>query len=286
MSIKFSIIIPVYNVERYLVQCLESIISQSIQDYEVILVDDGSTDSSPSICDNYANRSNKFRVLHKKNEGVSVARNIGLSIASGEYVCFVDSDDWLEPNYLSTLDNVSGEADLIYFSFAQHCEDKFIAGFQLDKFKSIHRKELENYIIHLNKNLLHINFYGYTWNKMFKRNIIENNGIRFVPGLSVSEDEIFTNDYLIHSHSLLALNNCIYNYRWKTNGLTFKVNDFREYKLLIERTLSFSKTLENDTASIFFRRKALGFLEQGIILSNFKWRYLIKEMMMLNKEFH
>jgi glycosyltransferase involved in cell wall biosynthesis len=98
-----SIIIPVYNVEQYLAQCLDSIISQTYTDFEVILVDDGSFDSSPEICDTYVKTDSRVKVIHQKNTGVSAARNIGISVASGEWIAFIDSDDFVEPDYIEYL---------------------------------------------------------------------------------------------------------------------------------------------------------------------------------------
>lgn len=98
-----SVIIPVYNARDYLKRCLDSVLNQDFTDFEVILVDDGSTDESGGICDEYAERDSRITVYHKKNEGASLARKYGLERAGGEYVTFVDSDDWVAPNYLSTL---------------------------------------------------------------------------------------------------------------------------------------------------------------------------------------
>ena len=93
---KISIIVPVYNVEQYLAECIESIKDQSLTDIEIILVDDGSPDNSGAICDDYARKDDRIRVIHKKNGGLSSARNAGLEVAIGEYIGFVDSDDWVE----------------------------------------------------------------------------------------------------------------------------------------------------------------------------------------------
>ena len=98
-----SIIIPVYNAENYLRRCIESVLSQSFTDFELILMDDGSKDKSPQICDEYASQDTRVQVIHKANGGVSAARNDGLDIAKGEYVTFIDSDDWVEREYLQSL---------------------------------------------------------------------------------------------------------------------------------------------------------------------------------------
>ena len=126
-----SVILPVYNVEKYLKRCLESILVQSWNDYEIILVDDGSTDSSAQICDLYAEKYEMIRVIHKENKGLSDTRNRGIEEASGEYVYFPDSDDWLEPNTFSELSDVIEELtyDIISFNreFVTSEEDKLIS---------------------------------------------------------------------------------------------------------------------------------------------------------------
>ena len=102
-GIKVSIIVPVYNVEKYLEKCLDSIVKQTYENIEIILVDDGSTDKSGTILDQYAEMDNRISVIHKKNEGVSTARNTGIEAARGEYICFADADDYLMPDYVEYL---------------------------------------------------------------------------------------------------------------------------------------------------------------------------------------
>lgn len=106
---KISVIVPVYNTENYLAECIQSILAQSFTDFELILVDDGSTDSSPEICDEYCKKDSRIRVLHKKNGGVSTARNMALDVALGEYICFIDSDDSVGIDYLKNLAPVEDE---------------------------------------------------------------------------------------------------------------------------------------------------------------------------------
>ena len=100
-----SVIVPVYNVEKYLNKCIDSIINQTYKNLEIILVDDGSQDSSGKICDEYTKKDNRIKVIHKENGGVSSARNIGLNNATGEWIAFIDADDWVDEEYLQTLFN-------------------------------------------------------------------------------------------------------------------------------------------------------------------------------------
>ena len=117
---KVSVIVPVYNTGKYLSECIESVLKQSFKDFEIILVDDGSKDDSPCICDEYANRDKRITVIHKENEGLSMARNDGLALAKGDFVCFLDSDDfWLGDNSLSSLVDFANEQnnDFSYIEF-------------------------------------------------------------------------------------------------------------------------------------------------------------------------
>ena len=123
-----SIIVPVYNSEKYLDACIDSILSQSFRDFELILVDDGSKDSSAQICDEYASQDTRVRVIHKANGGVSAARNDGLDIAKGEYITFIDSDDWVERESLSTISNYR-DYDIVFFSHRLVYEGGYISEF-------------------------------------------------------------------------------------------------------------------------------------------------------------
>ena len=124
-TLTISVIVPIYNVERYLPACLESIVQQFIEDYEAILVNDGSTDSSGVICDEYAAKHPQFRVIHQENQGVASARNRGVSEARGEYILFLDSDDFLVPNSMSGLLDLANknELDVLGFSLINVTDD-------------------------------------------------------------------------------------------------------------------------------------------------------------------
>ena len=116
---KVSIIVPVYNVEKYLNRCIQSLLNQTLKDIEIIMVDDGSPDRCPQMCDNYAKKDNRIKVIHKQNAGLGYARNSGLEIATGEYIAFVDSDDFVNSQMYETLYNnaVSTKADVVYSGF-------------------------------------------------------------------------------------------------------------------------------------------------------------------------
>lgn len=268
MQPRISIIIPVYNVEKYICQCLDSILAQTFQNYEVILVDDGSSDSSPAICDKYVQNDNRFRVIHQKNQGVSVARNNGIEICSGEFISFVDSDDWLEPLYISTLMEQSEDSDLVFFSHIVHSEDGLKAEYHLEDKTIYNEDDKEKYIIHMFDNLIGIDFYGFTWNKLFKREIILDHCIRFVSGLNLYEDEIFTHDYIQYAKKIRSISTSLYNYNWKVGGLSFSKKESWQYFKLAEKTDEFAHSLSNNIAISFFKKRAEDMLLIGLNASD------------------
>ena len=233
---QISIIVPVYNSEKYLDACIDSILSQSFRDFELILVDDGSKDSSAQICDEYASQDTRVRVIHKANGGVSAARNDGLDIAKGEYITFIDSDDWVEREYLETLSNYR-DYDIVFFSHRVIYEDGYISEFLFEA-KEGDKQNLWKIVADLKKNNTDWNFFGYTWNKMLRRDIIEKYKIRFIEGLRISEDEVYTLDYCTHAKSIKVFPLCLYNYRVLGNGLTATKNSADEYKKLAESYLA------------------------------------------------
>ena len=240
-----SIIIPVYNAENYLRRCIDSVLSQSFTDFELILVDDGSKDKSPQICDEYASQDTRVRVIHKANGGVSAARNDGLDIAKGEYITFIDSDDWVEREYLETLSNYR-DYDIVFFSHRLIYEDGYISEFLFEA-KEGDKQNIWEIVASLRKNAVGSNFYGYTWNKMFRRDIIEKYKIRFIEGLRISEDEVYTLDYCTHAKSIKVLPLCLYNYRILGTGLTATKNSADEYKKLADSYLAILNRENNNS---------------------------------------
>lgn len=175
---KISVIVPIYKVEQYLVQCIESILSQTYHEMEVILVDDGSPDNCPQICDDYAIKDNRVIVIHQENGGLSDARNAGLNIARGEYISFVDSDDWLMPKMYETLVGLIEEssADIAvcnYYSF-----DGNLSTTSNSTNEIITLKRTEEFFHHIIEPNPVLKFE--VWNKLFRRNVIGD--IRFKKG--------------------------------------------------------------------------------------------------------
>ena len=210
-----SIVIPVYNVEKYLPQCLDSVLSQTYTNYEVILVDDGSPDGSGAICDAYAQKDSRFRVIHQKNAGVSAARNNGIEQAAGEWVTFIDSDDWVEPNYLSNfrLDESNG-IDLIIqgLEYYDHRDGHF---FNSWLFKDCVLKK-QNFRLGFAENrLMEV---GFPYGKAYCKKLLIDNDLRFDSRISFHEDHIFVLDYYMLCNTIRLVDATDYKYRCYHTG--------------------------------------------------------------------
>lgn len=227
---KISVIVPVYNVEPYLRKCIDSILNQSFTDFELILVDDGSTDRSGAICDEYVQMDARVRVFHTPNQGVSAARNWGLDQALGEWITFVDSDDWVEERYLSCFFQTElgpkaiAYQNIIYDYTAYRRENKLAFSYDDVSFDA-------SGIIHA------ISRYRvlsdcFIAAKMFNKEVIRQYGIRFCEDISLAEDMIFVRHYFyyveeVHLHSLAA-----YHYMQRPSSLTNSYHSSEEQILI------------------------------------------------------
>lgn len=210
---KISVIIPIYNAESFLNECLVSIQEQTFSDYEAWLIDDGSTDNSGTICDNFAANNKLFHVIHKKNGGVSSARNAGLEKVNGEWICFIDADDTVEKEYLSTL-----------YQFANMQKDiLIIQGFKtflpdntyIDKrFTNQLYNSSEVYKTFQD---LNINRCGYPFGKLYNAEIIRHHHLRFVESIHYAEDVMFMLTYLTHCSAIQTVEGMNYNYYIRKN---------------------------------------------------------------------
>ena len=261
---KVSIIVPVYNVEKYLIHLLESILSQTFADWECILVDDGSKDKSGAICDEYAARDNRFIVVHKQNGGVSSARNQGVGMCSAEWCCFIDSDDWLEPDYLiNFFVDCYERYDCILQSFYFNYDRREVLHSLPDKIikKS---SELEYFLEYTNG--VHN---GFLWHRLFRLEIIKNFNIRFPEGISFAEDGVFFLNYILHSENFAVTANAGYHHLIRMNSLTSKGKRMPKenfYFLLRNYAKLTKQIIEKDNSS---EKIANG-------LKKFIWRLLYK----------
>lgn len=205
-----SIIIPVYNSERYIHRCIDSILRQTYQDYELILVDDGSTDRSGEICKAYANEDNRIIVIYQKNAGVSSARNAGLAIAKGKYITFCDSDDELLPDYLAVMINEPEEAELVIAGY------RYIDENGKEIFESHENGKNNQIFVDANslEELIIDEKSDYIFSKRFLSNKIRENQISFDNAESYGEDTLFVLTYLCCCNSVSIRKNIIYSYRY------------------------------------------------------------------------
>ena len=245
----FSIVVPIYNVEAYLQQCIDSILGQTFTDYEVILVDDGSKDKSPKICDEYAQKDGRIQVIHKDNGGQALARNIGTKQARGQYLIYLDSDDYIAyDTFLEELYSkaITGFPDVICYKFRKYFDDTKEmkeCNFSIPKF--LESDNIANRIEKLTKNDA---FYCAPWTKAIKLALIKNNDVQFANGL-LSEDQDWYYNVLINASSLEGINKSYIVYRqrknstsnsWKIKNLTDTISIISDWKQKIELS-SFSK---------------------------------------------
>lgn len=219
-----SVIVPIFNAEKYLHRCIKRILAQDYTDYELLLIDDGSTDNSGTICDEYAIKDNRIRVFHKENGGVSSARNWGLDKAIGEYIMFVDSDDYMLPGMLevmlSTLE--SKKADLVVCGTTETGGGYWRPIADVDY--SINQLK-ENFV-----SLLHTELLSPPWNKIYKKEIIGSN--RFCDDISFGEDLLFNIQYLKKCENISFIKESpFYHEKENENSLVIKFNRNRLFDI-------------------------------------------------------
>ncbi len=260
-----SLIIPVFNAAKYLDQCLQSVVGQSYTDWECILVDDGSTDKSGEICDRWASVDARIKVIHQDNLGVSVARNRGIDNSQGEYICFVDSDDWVEASYLSDMLACLDDSNRL-----------IISGI-------ITEKEEGSHLVCPSKELLvqlttgsqssewvdYINLFYGPFVKLYNRRVVVDNSLLFPEGQSLGEDMIFNLDYLSHIDEVLFIPKANYHYRiasGRSLSTMFRNNKFEiEYDLWKRRRLLFDETgLWNERLKEYMDTQLGGIIYNGI----------------------
>ena len=196
---KLSIIVPVYNRENYIESCLKTLLQIQSDEIEIIIVDDGSIDNSLDLCRGYEKIDKRINVYHKENGGVSSARNFGLNHARGEWIWFIDADDYLENNYLSIIMSYACQLpDILFFGNRTFMNTGISVSHIPDSFICHDAVTIQKAICYLKNNNQHYEYFGYTWNKIFKRSIIKQFKIRFIESLSIREDELFTMEYCKH----------------------------------------------------------------------------------------
>ncbi|MGX8712358.1 MAG: glycosyltransferase family 2 protein [bacterium] len=211
---RFSIIIPAYNAEGYLQRCLDSIVSQDFANYEVIVIDDGSTDGTAPLLKQYP----QVKVISQPNQGMATARNRGLEMVQGDYILFVDSDDRLCPSALATLAPHLGGEDIVGFGTQIYNESTGIytdnpiqpTAAPMAGWDYFNRHRLEATPVH----------FVCIWQRAYRRAFLEEKGLRFVDGLRRAEDDLFTTMTMLHAGSVKTIADCLYIYHLRTNSIT------------------------------------------------------------------
>ena len=235
---RFSIIVPVYNVEAYLADCLESLLRQDFDDWEAICVNDGSTDSSARILDGYASRDSRIRIINQPNGGLSAARNTGLDAATGDYILFLDSDDWLENNTLSCLSNHLDNADMICFG-----------GWMGSKEESPAQEAFDSGWSYYNRHAIEHHEFPFVCVvlRCYRRKFLEDNTLRFRVGI-LHEDNHFTPRACLVAKEVKVIPYSFYHYRIRP-GSIMTTRSFRSRQDMLR--------IANDLAAIFTQRNNL-----------------------------
>ena len=226
---KFSVIIPVYNVEAYLRDCLDSVLNQTCADWQAICVNDGSTDGSANILNEYAARESRVKVINQANGGLSAARNTGIKAAEGEYVLFLDSDDWMEENALEVLSANLGDEDILCFSGRRYFESDR-AFHKADQLKP---QSYASGMDYYNENALSVRDFAFVCVvlRIYKREFLSRHGLQFKEGI-FHEDNLFTPLACYFAGKVKVINECLYDYRVRSNSITTTINVKRLRDLL------------------------------------------------------
>lgn len=278
---KISIIIPVYNVEKYLDQCIQSIVNQTYKNIEIILIDDGSTDNSAQICDDYARKDDRIKVVHKTNSGLSGSRNLGLTLAQGEYIMFLDSDDWIDTNTCQlAIDKIRlHDADIVLWSYTREYDDRSINNYLFGtneiiwdlKTIDLLYKRLIGPTDQELKNPQNVDSLVTAWGKLYKKDILKD--IYFVDTSIIGTEDALFNIYVFNRiKKACYIPDCLSHYRkTSSSSLThnYKGNLVYQWKKMYEMIFDFLQ--ENKKTPVYFEalqnRISLGLIGLGLNLS-------------------
>jgi len=272
-----SVVVPIYNVEKYLKKCVDSIINQSYHNLEIILVDDGSPDNSPKICDEYALLDTRIKVIHKKNGGLSDARNAGIDIATGAYITFIDSDDYIEPNYmevlLESITNNNSEIAIgghtVYYETGGVIERNTCGNKKMDSKEAL-RRILYDDGIDLS-----------AWAKLYDINLFKN--IRYPKG-RLFEDSATTYKLIDKAKIISTIDTRIYNYIMRTSSITNSTFNSKKMDLILSTTemCDYIKKKYPDLSLACERRKMYAYLSTISQLASSKDKYKEEQKILMD----
>lgn len=268
-----SVIVPVYNVQKYIRRCLDCLAEQTLKDIEILLIDDGSTDGSGDICDEYVEKFKNFKVYHKENGGVSTARNLGIEMASGDYIAFVDADDCVDLDFCEILLNalMQTDSDIAACSLVNEYGGKYVIN---KSWRSIP----EYIVFDGTKNILESvtssenSIEGYIWNKVWKRSLIGNH--RFRKDISICEDLFFLWETLKDAERACFVGLSMYHYLIQLSSSSHSIN-FEKY----EGALWIHEIMIEDAKNVAPN------CVQGLIGNYINWNLKLSEIMMVSKKF-
>lgn len=261
-----SIIIPAYNCESYIGRCLDSVLTQDVALVEVLVVNDGSKDNTPKILDEISQQDSRVKVFHVENGGPSKARNIGIDNARGEWLLFVDADDWVDKDILSHLElNTDTSADIIFFGL-KRCYDNGVVEICMPQSYQL-TSDLDKVYNQLNNLLIsREEFFGYSVNKVYKNSIVKEHKIRFCEGLHVREDELFALNYCRYVKSIQTLQLAPYNYRIMECSLSHNsCIPYRNYLHLVREERKVIESLQKSSFQTSLQRRIFTFYIDSII---------------------
>lgn len=259
MGIKISVIVPVYNTQDYLKKCLESIVNQTLTDIEIIVVNDGSTDKSLDILKNYQFKYDNIIIINKQNEGQGAARNKALEICKGDFIAFVDSDDYIEENMLESMFSKSLESDLDVVV----CNYKYVNNTEQERKNDnspvLDEQEIISNVECIKRFLVTETIEGFSWNKLFKRELFNINNIRYPEGMKY-EDIPTIVSLLINAKKIGFINSKLYNYVTRENSTTSSQNiqnirDYIKANCMVGKILEYNDiTLKNEYEFFYSKR--------------------------------
>ncbi|MFR1824095.1 MAG: glycosyltransferase family 2 protein [Clostridium saudiense] len=244
---KVSILIPVYNTEKTLSRCLESVINQSLEEIEIIITNDGSVDGSQSIIDNYIKKDNRIKCFYQENSGLGATRNNGIEIARGEYIAFLDSDDYVDLDYYEKMYEIAKikNADMVISGYVERYRDK-----SKDRIVGFNNLNKEEYCI----DVLNGNIAGFSWNKLYRRELINKNKLKFPlrSELENVEDQYFTIRCLLLANDIVFMDKSYINYCINVNSIvqSYQPTLIKDVIKLYDKNLKFVKENSNCTSYI------------------------------------